>query len=141
MDDLDPALVMKTLVLSIPTGGGQMRGHVLMIAEDTLTTDLVGSVSICQDPELTLPNHLSIYQMFVKVSERRRGVATAMLNAVVELARGSGLDYEGILLGVAADNMAARACYNKFGFRSWDCEACVEDGHICLRLELQHDES
>jgi ribosomal protein S18 acetylase RimI-like enzyme len=57
---------------------------------------------------------LYVDELFVRRSFRRKGVATTLLQAVVELAR--TLSAEGVRLLVEPDNQAARSLYQRFGF-------------------------
>ena len=64
-----------------------------------------------------------IVSIYVKESERRRGVAQALLQAVLDAAEARGV--QTVNLRVEKDNAAAQACYRKAGF-------AVDDSHLVM---------
>lgn len=58
----------------------------------------------------TAPDEAEILNLTVDPAYRRRGVASALLAALIEAAKGS------IFLEVAEDNAAALALYHRFGW-------------------------
>jgi GNAT superfamily N-acetyltransferase len=65
---------------------------------------------------------LYVDELFVLKPFRRQGVATALLRAVLELAR--TISAQGVRLLVGPDNEAARALYHGLGFNESPCIFC-----------------
>ncbi|ODG99611.1 histone acetyltransferase [Nostoc sp. KVJ20] len=59
-------------------------------------------------------DHVGVLGTYVDLSYRHQKVATSLFNATFELARQRG--YEKLLTYIRADNMAALATYQNFGF-------------------------
>ena len=69
---------------------------------------------------------LTLIELYVARSQRRRGCGSALVAAVVAAARAAGR--EGVSLGVNADNARARRLYGRHGFRA------VGEAVMVLRL-------
>jgi ribosomal protein S18 acetylase RimI-like enzyme len=55
-------------------------------------------------------------ELYVAPAQRRQGLGRALMEAAIELARGEGADY--MDLGTSEDDTAARALYERLGFRN-----------------------
>jgi RimJ/RimL family protein N-acetyltransferase len=84
-----------------------------------------------------------VWTMYLRESERGRGIAGELLRAVIEHARGK---VEVLQLAVVSTNAAAVALYEKHGFRRWGLEpfalrtgegVYTEDAHYWLPLKDQ----
>lgn len=103
---------------------------------------LVGMCSVFRLERRTERHKAFLVAMYVTPDARRRGVARALVAAT--LARARAMDgVRQVLLGVAADNAAARALYEGFGFEAFGYEreallvegAWVDEVHMVLVLE------
>jgi ribosomal protein S18 acetylase RimI-like enzyme len=72
-----------------------------------------------------------LFGMWVDPAARRAGVAAALAGAVAAFAREAGDD--SVFLDVVAENAAARALYERLGYRA----AGVEGGEIRMRLAIR----
>ncbi len=70
---------------------------------------------------------LFVDELFVHPAHRRKGVALALLNRVVEMSRELGL--AGVRLLVRPENAAARALYHKAGFHEHPTLLCQREVH------------
>lgn len=82
-----------------------------------------------------------VFGMYVAPASRREGVGRAVLDALIEYARGlDGLDW--LDLGVGVGNTAARTLYASAGFADWGLErdalrvdgVSVDEVHMSLEL-------
>ncbi len=87
-------------------------GHHLLFAYDD-TDHPVGMISGVETTHPDKGTELLIYELGVEPEERRRGVATALVQALGELARERGC--YGMWVAVDPDNRAARATYRRAG--------------------------
>ena len=84
-------------------------------AEDS--TDVIATCAVAaREPSgSALPRRAHISDLYVEESSRRAGVATALVEDALALARARGL--ECVTLEVETDNAGARRLYEKLGFR------------------------
>ena len=75
---------------------------------------IVGRLSVARDSH-PASRHVADIGLMVAASHRRRGVGTALLDAAVSWARGSGI--RKLELHVFPHNEAAISLYDKYGFR------------------------
>ncbi len=100
------------------------------------TDEVVGwaDIHISSNPRLS---HRGYLGMGVLKSHRKKGLGTALLNAVLEHAQKIGL--EKVELNVYPDNLGAIALYKKFGFLETGCIKHYRklEGHYfdCLLME------
>ena len=88
------------------------RSFAILAADDT-TNDILGFAIAESNPEEGVPvGHLITID--VRPSSRGLGVGRMLMNAI--LARFSAAGTTAVTLEVAADNMAAQAFYQRFGF-------------------------
>jgi ribosomal protein S18 acetylase RimI-like enzyme len=97
--------------------------HHLLLAYDD-GGDPVGMVSGVETTHPDKGTEMFVYELGVAPTARRRGVATALLQALGDLARSRGC--YGMWVAVDADNDAALATYKRAGAR--DEGACVVRG-------------
>ena len=81
------------------------------------STDVIATCAVAaREPSgSALPRRAHISDLYVEESCRRAGVATALVNDALALARARGLDC--VTLEVETDNAGARRLYEKLGFR------------------------
>jgi len=104
--------------------------------------ELVGAVGLYRDRHVKSSHKAHLWGMFVVPGHRRRGIAVDLLNETIQYARSLN-EVSWIQLGVSSAAPAARALYERFGFRLWGTEpdALQLDGqsvveyHMALRLE------
>ena len=84
-------------------------------AEDS--TDVIATCAVAaREPSgSALPRRAHISDLYVEESCRRAGIATALVEDALALARARGLDC--VTLEVETDNAGARRLYEKLGFR------------------------
>lgn len=102
---------------------------------------LVGAVGLYRDRHVKASHKAHVWGMYVKRDWRRRGLAAALLEAVLAHARAlPGVDW--VHIGVSSSAPAARRLYERLGFRAWgeEPEAARHEGesaveiHMALRL-------
>lgn len=98
-------------------------GHHLLLAYDE-AGEPVGMVSGVETTHPDKGTEMFVYELGVAPAARRRGMATALLHALADLARSRGC--YGMWVAVDADNDAALATYERAGAR--DEGACVVRG-------------
>jgi len=104
--------------------------------------DLVGAVGLYRDRHVKSSHKAHLWGMFVVPGHRRRGIAVDLMNETIQYARSLN-EVSWIQLSVSSAAPAARALYERFGFRLWGTEpdALQLDGqsvveyHMALRLE------
>jgi ribosomal protein S18 acetylase RimI-like enzyme len=74
----------------------------------------IGTVSIGGDKSAEDPDALYLFALDVASAHRGRGIGTAMIAEVENVARSRGLKY--VTLGVGIDNSAAKRLYERLGF-------------------------
>jgi ribosomal protein S18 acetylase RimI-like enzyme len=93
---------------------------------------LVGVVGIGREPRAKNRHKATVFGMYVAPERAGRGIGRRLLQRVVDEAmRMDGLDQ--LILTVTQSNAAARALYEKSGFRSFGVEPraiCVGDTHF-----------
>jgi ribosomal protein S18 acetylase RimI-like enzyme len=100
-------------------------GHHLLLAYD----DGGGPIGMISGVETTHPDkgtEMLIYELGVAPAARQRGVATALVRALADVARAAGC--YGMWVGTEPDNLAAQATYRRSGandeapflLMSWD---------------------
>jgi aminoglycoside 3-N-acetyltransferase I len=102
--------------------------HHLLLAYDT-TGRPVGMISGVETTHPDKGTEMFIYELGVVPAARRRGVATALVRSLAEIARDRGC--YGMWVGTEADNEAAQGTYRKAGateeapfvLLSWDLTA------------------
>ena len=84
---------------------------------DDDSTDVIATCAVAaREPSgSALPRRAHISDLYVEESSRRAGVATALVEDALALARARGL--ECVTLEVETDNAGARRLYEKLGFR------------------------
>lgn len=121
----------------VPAADGSVR--MFGIFEDDV---LAGFVALIHPQRAKLRHGAELAGMYVAPSHRRRGLAAALLQAVIAHARSiDGVRQLG--LGVNATNAAAKALYRSAGFVGWGVQprALRIDGvfhdeeHMLLRLD------
>jgi ribosomal protein S18 acetylase RimI-like enzyme len=80
---------------------------------------IIGMVGLKQEEGARDRHKGFIWGMFVDSTERRQGVATALIEALIEQAR---LMIEQVTLTVVSDNLPAIDLYRRFGFASYGIE-------------------
>lgn len=96
--------------------------------------ELVGLVALGRESMNKLAHKALIWGMYVKPEHRHKGVASALLQEALALAR----SVPGVLqvnLGVNASNQGAIRLYESVGFKAFGLEPCA----MCISGEL-HDE-
>jgi GNAT superfamily N-acetyltransferase len=88
---------------------GQPLGHLLLRWAGTTRQPMASRLAPCP----------SISDLFVVAEHRSRGVGSRLLDAAEELTRRRGFRRVG--LGVATDNLRARALYARRGYRDSGC--------------------
>ena len=84
-------------------------------------SELAGIVGLAREPRAKNRHKAAVFGMYVAPEHGRRGIGAALLRRVIETAQlQSGL--EQLVLTVTETNLAARALYEKFGFRSFGVE-------------------
>lgn len=96
----------KRLAEPIPT-------DYLLVA--TIDGEIVGNAGLHAASKSPRRRHVGDVGMAVRDDRQRRGVGSALMRAVIELADG-WLNYQRLELTVYTDNLAALALYRKFGF-------------------------
>ena len=84
-------------------------------AEDSMDVIATCAVAAREPSGSALPRRAHISDLFVEESCRRAGIATALVEDALALARARGL--ECVTLEVETDNAGARRLYEKLGFR------------------------
>lgn len=86
-----------------------------------VANELGGLVGISREPRAKNRHKASVFGMYVAPEHGRRGMGAALLRRVIETAQ-SQPGIEQLVLTVTDSNVAARALYEKFGFRSFGVE-------------------
>jgi RimJ/RimL family protein N-acetyltransferase len=82
---------------------------------------LAGVVGLAREPRAKNRHKASVFGMYVAPGHARRGIGTELVRHTIDVARTvAGL--EQLVLTVTETNVAARALYEKFGFRSFGIE-------------------
>jgi ribosomal protein S18 acetylase RimI-like enzyme len=104
-------------------------------------TELVGIVRIHRERHRKRAHRSMITGLYVRSSQRSRGVGRALMDAALGFARSlGGVEY--VDLGVGDFNAAALGLYRELGFESWGTEQdslrvgddVVAEHHMVLRL-------
>jgi ribosomal protein S18 acetylase RimI-like enzyme len=103
--------------------------------------ELVGMATLVRETGLKERHKGHIYGVYVAAAGRRRGIARALLGAIVERARADP-SLENLLLMVGTGQVAARALYRSLGFVVFGTEprslkvgqTYVDEDHMMLRL-------
>ena len=104
--------------------------------------ELIGAVGLFRDRHVKAAHRTHLWGMYVAPDHRRRGAAAALLSALLSHARElPGVGY--VQLSVSSEATAARALYERFGFRGWGTEPdalrhdgrSVDEDHMILRLD------
>lgn len=103
--------------------------------------ELVGMMTFVRDTGVKDGHKGHIYGVYVSSAHRGKGVARAMLGALLEKAKRDAT-LEQILLAVGTVQMAARELYRSFGFESFGIEpnalkvgsTYVDEDHMILRI-------
>ena len=82
---------------------------------------LVGTAGFYREPGSKLAHRGNVWGMYVTSSHQGRGIARALMHALLDRVR-SMKDIESISLGVAAGQDAALALYESLGFKIWGRE-------------------
>lgn len=105
--------------------------------------DLAGAVGVMRGRHAKTAHKVHVWGMYVDPAHRRRGVAAALIEAVVRHARGmEGVSW--IQLGVTDAAAEARRVYERAGFVAWGREPdalrhegrSVDEQHMALDLRL-----
>jgi RimJ/RimL family protein N-acetyltransferase len=86
-----------------------------------IANELAGLTGLSREPRAKNRHKASIFGMYVAPEHGRRGVGTALMQQVIEIAR-SQPGLEQLVLTVTDTNVAARTLYEQFGFRSFGVE-------------------
>ncbi|AWC39725.1 N-acetyltransferase [Bacillus cytotoxicus] len=81
---------------------------------------LVGVVTLLLEQKAVYKHKGHLVAMYVDHRSRGRGIAKALIEALIEKAK--GIDIEQIHLGVVSDNNAAKKLYQSIGFRTYGIE-------------------
>lgn len=93
--------------------------------------EAVGFAHVCLIPKADARRgFLFVDELFVHPAHRRRGVATALLDRVLEMSDERGL--AGVRLLVRPENAAARALYQKAGFQEYPTLLCRREARPSL---------
>jgi ribosomal protein S18 acetylase RimI-like enzyme len=103
--------------------------------------NLVGTVTFARDTGLKESHKGRIYGVYVTASQRRKGIARALLLSLLETAK-QDPSLEQILLAVAVDQTAARQLYRECGFETYGTEPAalkvaekyVDEDYMILRI-------
>ena len=109
----------EEFVRRLSQGPGAMFGA--FIAERNAPADLVGTAGCYRDEAIKSRHKLLLVGMYVRPSYRRMGLGGRLSGSVLEHARKT----DGVVLiqlGVACDNHAARALYDRLGFKVYGIE-------------------
>jgi ribosomal protein S18 acetylase RimI-like enzyme len=96
--------------------------------------ELVGFVALGRENLKNLAHKAFVWGMYVKPEHRGRGIAKALLNEALSLAR-SVSEVRQVNLSVIASNASAIRLYESLGFKAFGCEP----GALRINGEL-HDE-
>jgi putative acetyltransferase len=117
---LGPRAIAGTLQLPYPSVeawrkriGEFSPNDYLLVA--TIAGELVGNAGLHAASKSPRRRHVGTIGMAVRDDRQRRGVGTALMQSVIELAD-RWLNYRRLELGVYTDNVAALELYRKFGF-------------------------
>jgi ribosomal protein S18 acetylase RimI-like enzyme len=102
---------------------------------------LIGMATFLRDTGVKERHKGRIFGVYVKSSHRRKGVARALLSAILERAKRDP-SLEQILLAVAATQSAAKQLYRDFGFETYGTEPralkvgseYVDEDYMILRV-------
>jgi ribosomal protein S18 acetylase RimI-like enzyme len=83
---------------------------------------LVGMATFVRETRLKLRHIGHIYGVYVAASHRHRGIANALITALLEKARRDHPSLEQITLAVTGNNGAASRLYRRLGFTSFGIE-------------------
>ena len=99
---------------------------------------LVGTVAYAPETREKVRHKGWLVAMYVAPEARGRGTGEALVRALLEAARATGA--EKVLLGVAADNGAAKALYERCGFRAFALEerCMIVDGEPVDEWLMEH---
>jgi L-amino acid N-acyltransferase YncA len=101
----------RTFIESFPERG------IFHVAEDSGASRLVGFQDVSPFADYTHAfDHVGVIGTFVDLELRRRGVASRLFRATFDAARACG--YEKFFTFIRADNPAALATYQRFGFET-----------------------
>lgn len=90
---------------------------------------LVGSIGIFAEPRLKSKHKAMIWGMYVKDSERGKGLGKQLVNAALDHAK-KYLNVKSVYLSVEASNRPAKSLYLSCGFKEWGLEPraiCVDE--------------
>ena len=108
-----------------------------------VANELAGVVGMFREPRAKNRHKAAVFGMYVAPEHGRRGVGAALLRRVIETAQAQP-GIEQLVLTVTETNAAARALYEKFGFRSFGVEprairvsdVYYDKNHMILFLSL-----
>jgi len=106
-----------------------------------LDSNLAGIATFARETGLKERHKGHIYGVYVTSSHRRKGIARALLIALLERAK-SDSSLEQILLAVAVGQTVAKQLYRGFGFETYGTEpnalkigsTYIDEDHMILRL-------
>jgi RimJ/RimL family protein N-acetyltransferase len=119
----------------------QLRRAPASVILGAFQSELIGAVGVLRDRHIKASHKVHVWGLYVVPSERRHGVAAALLEAAVGHARTlPGVAW--VHLSVSSAAPAARRLYERAGFTVWgaepdalrhDGEAVIEH-HMALRI-------
>jgi putative acetyltransferase len=117
---LGPRAIAGTLQLPYPSVEAWRKRIAELSPHDyllvaTIAGEVVGNVGLHAASKSPRRRHVGSIGMAVRDDRQRRGVGTALMQSVIELAD-RWLNYRRLELGVYTDNVAAIELYRKFGF-------------------------
>ncbi len=112
-------------------------GQAIVGAFEDEGTRLVASAGLFRDRHLKMAHRARVWGVYVTPGSRGRGVAAAVVERAVEVAR-SWPGVNSVGLSVSARAVGARRVYERLGFRAWGVEPAVVriDGEECDEVHM-----
>ncbi len=106
--------------------------------------ELVGVIALARESMHKLAHKGLIWGLYVSPAARGRGVASALMNTALGLAR-SVAGMRQVNISVNANNLSARRLYESLRFRTFGCERramlvggeAQDELHMCLHLDAE----